>query len=96
MCPPHSPIVPTDDMKGKGGVSGKESRYGDWVYQGDHMLGQILDAAPNKLGKQRIRSLLQQETMVLRNARTLHCETRRAAFTRVDIVSLSSRDGLEE
>ena len=44
MCPPHSPIVPTDDMKGKGGVSGKESRYGDWVYQGDHMLGQILDA----------------------------------------------------
>ncbi len=44
MCPPHSPIAPADDMKGKGGISGKESRYGDWVYQGDHMLGQILDA----------------------------------------------------
>jgi arylsulfatase A len=44
MCPPHSPIAPADDMQGKGGISGKESRYGDWVYQGDHMLGQILDA----------------------------------------------------
>ncbi len=44
MCPPHSPIAPADDMKGKGGISGKEARYGDWVYQGDHMLGQILDA----------------------------------------------------
>ncbi|MGI9447004.1 MAG: sulfatase family protein [Pirellulales bacterium] len=44
MCPPHNPIAPADNMKGKGGISGKESRYGDWVYQGDHMLGQILDA----------------------------------------------------
>jgi arylsulfatase A-like enzyme len=44
MCPPHSPIAPADNMKGKGGISGKEARYGDWVYQGDHMLGQILDA----------------------------------------------------
>lgn len=44
MCPPHTPIAPADDMQGKGGISGKESRYGDWVYQGDHMLGQILDA----------------------------------------------------
>ena len=39
MCPPHSPIAPADDMKGKGGISDKEARYGDWVYQGDHMLG---------------------------------------------------------
>jgi arylsulfatase A-like enzyme len=44
MCPPHNPIVPAPEFAGKGGVKGKESRYGDWVYQGDHMLGQILDA----------------------------------------------------
>ncbi len=44
MCPPHSPIVPAPEFAGKGGVSGKESRYGDWVFQGDYMLGQILDA----------------------------------------------------
>lgn len=44
MCPPHSPIVPAPEFKGKSGVEGKESKYGDWIYQGDHMLGQILDA----------------------------------------------------
>jgi arylsulfatase A-like enzyme len=43
MCPPHSPIVPAPEFAGKGGVSGKESQYGDWVFQGDHMLGQVLD-----------------------------------------------------
>jgi arylsulfatase A-like enzyme len=44
MCPPHSPIVPAPEFVGKGGATGEESKYGDWVYQGDHMLGQILDA----------------------------------------------------
>ena len=43
MCPPHSPIVPAPEFVGKSGVAGKEGRYGDWIYQGDHMLGQILD-----------------------------------------------------
>ena len=44
MCPPHSPIAPAPEFVGKSGVEGKESKYGDWVFQGDHMLGQILDA----------------------------------------------------
>lgn len=44
MCPPHTPVVPAPDVKGKSGVEGKESAYGDWIYQGDQMLGQILDA----------------------------------------------------
>mgnify|MGYP002632156540 FL=1 len=44
MCPPHSPIVPASELKGKSGMAGKEGKYGDWVYQGDHMLGQLMDA----------------------------------------------------
>jgi arylsulfatase A len=44
MCPPHTPHVPAAEFEGKGGVTGKESKYADWIYQGDHMLGQILDA----------------------------------------------------
>jgi len=44
MCPPHTPVAPAPEFEGKSGVTGKESRYGDWVYQGDHMLGRILDA----------------------------------------------------
>ena len=44
MCPPHTPVVPAPDFVGKGGVTGKEASYGDWVHQGDHMLGQLLDA----------------------------------------------------
>ena len=43
-CPPHSPIVPAADFVGKSGIDGKEGKYADWVYQGDHMLGQIMDA----------------------------------------------------
>ncbi|MDP6251714.1 MAG: arylsulfatase [Verrucomicrobiota bacterium] len=43
-CPPHSPIVPATDFVGKSGIDGKEGKYADWVYQGDHMLGQIMDA----------------------------------------------------
>ena len=44
MCPPHSPIVPAVEFEGKSGMDGKEGKYGDWVYQGDHMLGQLMDA----------------------------------------------------
>ena len=44
MCPPHSPIVPAEKFVGKSGMNGKEGKYGDWVYQGDHMLGQIMEA----------------------------------------------------
>ena len=44
MCPPHSPIVPAPEFAGKSGMQGKESKYGDWIFQGDNMLGQILDA----------------------------------------------------
>ncbi|MEC9093249.1 MAG: arylsulfatase, partial [Planctomycetota bacterium] len=44
MCPPHKPVAPAAEFLGKGSLTGKQSRYADWVYQGDHMLGQILDA----------------------------------------------------
>ena len=44
VCPPHSPIVPAEEFVGKSGMQGKEGKYGDWVYQGDHMLGRIMEA----------------------------------------------------
>ena len=44
MCPPHTPVVPAAEFAGKSGMAGKEGKYADWVYQGDHMLGQIMDA----------------------------------------------------
>ena len=43
MCPPHKPVVPAERYVGKGGGEGKGS-YADWVYQGDDMLVQLLDA----------------------------------------------------
>ena len=42
MCPPHSPVVPAPQYAGKGGNVGKGG-YADWIYQGDDMLGQLLD-----------------------------------------------------
>ena len=42
MCPPHKPVVPAPQYVGRGGKAGKGS-YSDWVYQGDDMLGQLLD-----------------------------------------------------
>ncbi len=42
MCPPHKPVVPAPSFIGKSRWPGKGA-YGDWVYQGDHMLGQIMD-----------------------------------------------------
>lgn len=47
MCPPHTPIAPAANFVGKSGaqdVVGNDPLYGDWVYQGDVMLGQIMDA----------------------------------------------------
>ena len=44
VCPPHSPIVPVEEFVGKSGIQGKEGKYGDWVYQGDDMLGQVMEA----------------------------------------------------
>ncbi len=47
MCPPHEPLVPAPEYVGQSGaedVVKHHPQYGDWVYQGDAMLGQILDA----------------------------------------------------
>lgn len=44
LCPPHTPIVPAPEFVGQGGVSGGEASYGDWLYQGDWVLGQVLAA----------------------------------------------------
>jgi arylsulfatase A-like enzyme len=47
MCPPHLPIVPAADFIGKSGakdVVRHDPKYGDWLYQGDAMLGKILEA----------------------------------------------------
>ena len=51
MCPPHTPIAPAPEFVGKTGAVDEvkqDPKYGDWVYQGDHMLGQILDALDRK------------------------------------------------
>ncbi len=51
MCPPHTPVVPAPEFIGKSGAEDtvkKDPKYGDWVYQGDHMLGQILDTLEKK------------------------------------------------
>jgi arylsulfatase A-like enzyme len=51
MCPPHTPIAPAPEFAGKTGAVDEvkqDPKYGDWVYQGDHMLGQILDALDRK------------------------------------------------
>jgi arylsulfatase A-like enzyme len=47
MCPPHTPVVPATEFAGRSGAVdevGGDPDYGDWVYQGDAMLGQLLDA----------------------------------------------------
>ncbi len=53
MCPPHEPIVPAPEYQGKSGAEDlvkQDPKYGDWVFQGDAMLGQILAALErNKL-----------------------------------------------
>lgn len=53
MCPPHTPVVPAAEFVGKSGAQDlvkKDPKYGDWLYQGDAMLGQLLAALEqNKL-----------------------------------------------
>ncbi len=53
MCPPHEPLVPSPEYVGKSGAQDlvkKSPEYGDWLYQGDAMLGQIVEALEqNKL-----------------------------------------------
>lgn len=50
LCPPHTPIVPAPEFVGKSSIRGKEGQYGDWMYEGDWVLGQVLEALErNKL-----------------------------------------------
>ncbi len=47
MCPPHTPVAPSAEFLGRSGAAdlvGKDPKYGDWLLQGDAMLGRILDA----------------------------------------------------
>ncbi|MDP3069403.1 MAG: arylsulfatase [Opitutaceae bacterium] len=47
MCPPHTPVVPSPEFAGKSGAQDRvkgDAKYGDWLYQGDAMLGQLLAA----------------------------------------------------
>ena len=52
ICPPHTPVVPAEEFVGASGardlVRGDDA-YGDWLYQGDAMLGEI-DATLKRLG----------------------------------------------
>jgi len=40
LSPPHTPIVPAKEFQGKSGADS----YGDWIYQGDWVVGQIVEA----------------------------------------------------
>lgn len=45
MCPPHEPLVPSPEFVGRSGASDvvkHDPNYGDWVCQGDAMLGKII------------------------------------------------------
>jgi arylsulfatase A-like enzyme len=47
MCPPHTPVVPAAEFVGRSGaedVVKNDPKYGDWVFQGDHMLGRIMES----------------------------------------------------
>lgn len=47
MCPPHEPIVPSSEFSGRSGAQDlvrNDPKYGDWLFQGDAMLGQLLAA----------------------------------------------------
>jgi arylsulfatase A-like enzyme len=44
LSTPHTPVVPAPEYVGKGGSHDKQKGYGDWVYEGDAVLGQVLDA----------------------------------------------------
>lgn len=40
LSTPHTPIVPAEEFVGKSGAQ----KYGDWLYQGDWVMGQVLQA----------------------------------------------------
>ncbi len=40
LCTPHHPVVPAPEFVGKSGAK----EYGDWIYQGDWVLGKVLEA----------------------------------------------------
>lgn len=45
MCPPHTPVVPSPEYAGKSGAQDlvkKNPEYGDCVFQGDAMLGELM------------------------------------------------------
>lgn len=47
MCPPHTPVVPANAFLGQSGAEDlvqQDPNYGDWILQGDSMLGELLDA----------------------------------------------------
>lgn len=44
LSPPHTPIAPAAEFTGKGGIESRESRYADWLCQGDATLGLVLEA----------------------------------------------------
>lgn len=51
MCPPHTPIAPSPEFIGRSqarDVVKQDPQYGDWVFQGDAMLGQIMDKLDQK------------------------------------------------
>ena len=51
MCPPHTPIVPSAEYLGKSGAEDRvknDPKYGDWILQGDAMLGRLLDVLDAK------------------------------------------------
>lgn len=44
LCPPHTPIVPAPEFAGQGGVNGQDGKYADWMFQGDWVLGKVLES----------------------------------------------------
>ncbi len=47
MCPPHEPVVPAKEYVGKSGAKDlvkNNPKYGDWLFQGDAMMAQIIAA----------------------------------------------------
>ena len=73
MCPPHEPIVPAAEFVGKSGAADtvrQNPKYGDWVLQGDAMLGQLLDALErNKLADN---TLVNRTACCLKISHTIH------------------------
>ncbi|WP_197528709.1 sulfatase family protein [Aeoliella mucimassa] len=51
LCPPHTPVVPAEEYVGVSGAKDlvrNDPQYGDWLYQGDAMLGAIVETLERK------------------------------------------------